>query len=64
MLGAGIDEELAQASDALARARLASEARQLLMPGEMGETFKAIALMRGDAPCPEAFQLQDLRHLL
>ena len=64
LLGAGIDEELAQASDALARARLASEARQLLMPGEMGETFKAIALMRGDAPCPEAFQLQDLRHLL
>jgi SAM-dependent MidA family methyltransferase len=44
--------------------RHASEARQLLMPGEMGEAFKAIALTRGfDAPLA-GFSVQDLRHLL
>jgi SAM-dependent MidA family methyltransferase len=44
--------------------RLASEARQLLMPGEMGEAFKAMALTRGfDAPL-SGFSVQDLRHSL
>jgi SAM-dependent MidA family methyltransferase len=44
--------------------RQASEARQLLMPGEMGEAFKAMALTRGlDAPLA-GFSVQDLRHLL
>ena len=41
-----------------------SEARQLLMPGEMGEAFKAIALARNvDSPL-RGFAVQDLRHLL
>jgi SAM-dependent MidA family methyltransferase len=44
--------------------RQASEARQLLMPGEMGEAFKAIALARDvDSPL-SGFSVQDLRHLL
>ena len=44
--------------------RQASEARQLLMPGEMGEAFKAMALTRAfDAPL-RGFSVQDLRHLL
>ena len=44
--------------------RQASEARQLLMPGEMGEAFKAIALARNvDAPL-RGFSVQDLRHSL
>jgi SAM-dependent MidA family methyltransferase len=44
--------------------RLASEARKLLMPGEMGEAFKAMALTRGvDAPA-SGFSVQDLRHSL
>jgi len=44
--------------------RLASEARQLLMPGEMGEAFKAMALTRNlDAPL-SGFSVQDLRHSL
>jgi SAM-dependent MidA family methyltransferase len=66
LLGAGIDAELARAGDALARARRASEARQLLLPGEMGETFKAMLLTRGDAPAlPQAaFAVQDLRRML
>ena len=65
LLGAGIDEELLRGSDALARARRASEARQLLLPGEMGETFKAMLLARGDAAAARAaFSVRDLRRLL
>lgn len=44
--------------------RLASEARKLLMPGEMGEAFKAMALTRAlDSPL-SGFSVQDLRHSL
>jgi SAM-dependent MidA family methyltransferase len=44
--------------------RQSSEARQLLMPGEMGEAFKAIALARNfDSPL-RGFSVQDLRHSL
>ena len=64
LLGAGIDAELAAAGNALDRARRASEARQLLMPGEMGEAFKAMALSRGLPDPPGAFRVQDLRRLL
>ena len=44
--------------------RLASEARQLLMPGEMGEVFKAMALTRGFDEPLAGFSVQDLRHTL
>jgi SAM-dependent MidA family methyltransferase len=45
-------------------ARLANEARQLMLPGEMGESFKAMAWTRGvDLPLA-GFSLQDLRHSL
>jgi SAM-dependent MidA family methyltransferase len=64
LLGTGIDELLAQADGAAAQARLAGEARRLLMPGEMGEAFKLLALGRGiDAPLA-AFRHQDLRDSL
>jgi len=44
--------------------RLAEEARRLMLPGEMGERFKAMAWLRGwDAPL-RGFALQDLRHSL
>ncbi len=64
LLGAGIDAELASASDALARAKRASEARQLLLPGEMGESFKAMLQTRGAVPALPGFSVQDLRRLL
>jgi SAM-dependent MidA family methyltransferase len=64
LLASGIDQELNQARDASAQARLAAQARELLMPGEMGETFKAMALTRGLAQPPSGFALQDLRRLL
>ena len=64
LLASGIEADVQAASDVRARARLGGEARQLLLPGEMGETFKALALTRGwDAPVP-GFALQDLRRLL
>jgi SAM-dependent MidA family methyltransferase len=64
LLGTGIDELLAQAGDAVEQARLAGEARRLLLPGEMGEAFKLLALGRGlDAPL-DAFRHQDLRDSL
>jgi SAM-dependent MidA family methyltransferase len=64
LLGTGIESLLA-ADSAVERARLASQARQLLLPGEMGEAFKALALTRGLGDLPLAgFGLQDLRRQL
>jgi len=61
LLGLGIEQELLAIADETGRIRGASEARQLLMPGEMGETFKAMALGRGwDHPL-QGFTIQDLR---
>jgi SAM-dependent MidA family methyltransferase len=64
LLGSGIDEFLGQAGDALAQARLAGEARRLLLPGEMGEAFKLLALGRGIEAPLECFKFQDLRDSL
>jgi SAM-dependent MidA family methyltransferase len=44
--------------------RLASEARQLMMPGEMGEVFKAMALTRNLNEPLSGFSVQDLRRSL
>jgi SAM-dependent MidA family methyltransferase len=64
LLGAGIDAELALAEDPVQHARLVTQARQLLLPGEMGETFKAIALRRHCEVPLQGFAVQDLRRLL
>lgn len=64
LLGLGIEGEIIAAPDQATQIRRASEARQLLMPNEMGERFKAIALGREfDAPLA-AFAHQDLRRTL
>jgi SAM-dependent MidA family methyltransferase len=66
LAGLKIDQEmqLAAAGDANHFARLANQARQLMMPGEMGERFKAMAWLRGlDLPL-SGFALLDLRHSL
>jgi SAM-dependent MidA family methyltransferase len=64
LLATGIEELVAAGADGAARARLAGEARRLLMPGEMGEVFKVMALTRViDQPLC-GFALQDLRRLL
>ena len=64
LLATGIEALVAEAVGTVERARRAGEARRLLMPGEMGESFKAMALTRDyDAPLG-GFALQDLRHSL
>jgi SAM-dependent MidA family methyltransferase len=64
LLALGIEGFVAAAGDDVRRARLAGEARRLMMPEEMGEVFKAMALSRDfDAPLA-GFSVQDLRHLL
>ena len=63
LLAAGLEALVAEA-DSAQRARLAGEARRLVLPEEMGEAFKFMALTRGyDSPL-SGFALQDLRHLL
>ena len=64
LIGTGLAELAAEADGTLERLARAGEARRLLMPEEMGEAFKVMALTRGvDAP-PEGFSLQDLRDRL
>ena len=64
LLALGLEALVAQADDTVQRARLAGEARRLIMPEEMGEAFKIMALTRGcDSPL-SGFALQDLRRLL
>jgi SAM-dependent MidA family methyltransferase len=66
LAGLGIDAEMrALAADHEGQfARLANQARQLMMPGEMGERFKAMAWTRGVNRTLSGFALQDLRHSL
>ena len=64
LLANGIEADVAAASSAVERARAASEARQLLLPGEMGESCKAIALSRDLDVSLRGFALQDLRRSL
>jgi SAM-dependent MidA family methyltransferase len=66
LAGLKIDQEMQAIAgdDANQFARLANQARQLMLPGEMGERFKAMAWLRGlDLPL-SGFSLQDLRHTL
>ena len=64
LLGTGVEQDLAESTDAVEHARLAGEARRLLLPGEMGEAFKVVALTRNYGAVLEGFALQDLRQSL
>ncbi|HEY3785582.1 MAG TPA: SAM-dependent methyltransferase [Steroidobacteraceae bacterium] len=61
LLGTGIEALTAAAADEVGRARLAGEARRLLLPGEMGEAVKAMALTRHLPISLDGFVHQDLR---
>jgi SAM-dependent MidA family methyltransferase len=66
LAGLGLDREMQTmaGSDSSRFARLAGQARRLMLPGEMGERFKAMAWLRGvDLPL-SGFAAQDLRHTL
>ena len=60
LLGTGI-EAMTMADDIATRVRLAGEARRLLMPGDMGESFKVMALCRNLELPLCGFAHQDLR---
>jgi SAM-dependent MidA family methyltransferase len=64
LLGNGIEPMISEPSDAAGRARLAGEARRLLLPGEMGESFKVMALCRNLRRPLRGFSFQDLRKSL
>lgn len=64
LLALGLETQVAQAEDAIQRATLAGEARRLVLPGEMGEAFKMMALTRAVPPPLAGFALQDLRDQL
>lgn len=64
LLANDIELEIAAATTTLQRARLASDARQLLLPDEMGEHFKVMALTRNIELPLRGFSHQDLRRLL
>jgi SAM-dependent MidA family methyltransferase len=62
LLGLGLPELVGEAAPGSAlHVRLAGEARRLLMPEEMGEAFKVMALARDFDARLSGFTLQDLR---
>ncbi len=66
LLGCGLDRQLKDhsATSADGGAAISAEARQLTLPGMMGEKFQVMGLGRGlDTPLC-GFSLQDLRHRL
>jgi SAM-dependent MidA family methyltransferase len=66
LAGLKVDEQMRALAgdDVHLLARLANQARRLMLPGEMGERFKAMVWLRGlDLPL-SGFALQDLRHTL
>lgn len=61
LLATGVEQLVAEVTETREHARLAGQARRLLLPGEMGEAFKAMALTRDCDLALEGFALQDLR---
>jgi SAM-dependent MidA family methyltransferase len=64
LLALGLERAVAAAPDTASRARLAGEARRLVMPEEMGEAFKVMALTRACETPLTGFTVQDLRRSL
>ncbi|MDR2216343.1 MAG: SAM-dependent methyltransferase, partial [Nevskiaceae bacterium] len=59
LLSLGLDAAVADSPDESTRVRRANQARQLVMPTQMGETFKAMALGRGVEGPLRGFALQN-----
>ena len=66
LIAAGLDRQLERIAiaDLKAQVQRAGQVRRLVMPGEMGETFKAMALTRGSVDPPSGFAGKDLRRVL
>lgn len=63
LLAGGLEQLLQTpaATDAREQAVVAAGLRTLLLPGEMGESVKVMALSRGGAAAPQALQGRDMR---
>ncbi len=66
LLDCGLESLLADAgpTDTAAYLQLAQQAKTLILPGEMGERFKCIALTRNIEQELPGFRMQDFRHRL
>jgi SAM-dependent MidA family methyltransferase len=66
LAGCGVDAEMRAlaANDEQRYARLANEARRLMLPGEMGERFKVMAWTRGFDEELTGFAVRDFLHTL
>jgi len=66
LLDCGLDDLLQQAgsTESMPYMQLAQQAKTLILPGEMGERFKCIALTRGMTSSVPGFRLQDYRNRL
>ena len=65
LLAAGIEERVERAAtDPQAQIAMAAGLRQLLLPGEMGEAIKVMALTRGRVGAPDGMFGRDLRSRL
>jgi SAM-dependent MidA family methyltransferase len=66
LLGCGLDEVLSEHAKAARDdgIELSDQARQLTLPGMMGEKFQVMGLGRGLTNPPRGFSLQDLRYRL
>jgi SAM-dependent MidA family methyltransferase len=70
LLAAGLDEQVALETESFVehapqkQIELAHALRQLVLPGEMGESVKVMALRKGDVPVPTAMSGRDMRSSL
>jgi len=64
LIGCGLHELLPPDADERSRAEFGREAKLLTLPGEMGERFKAMALLRGAAGALTGFGAADHRRRL
>ena len=64
LLHGGLDEEFERPADAAERVELSRQAKMLTLPGEMGEYFKCLGLMKGSVPPPPALVAADRTHTL
>lgn len=64
LIGSGLLELAQDAQDVRQQLEVAAQLKRLMMPGEMGELFKVLALGRGVADAGAGFALRDERYRL
>ena len=66
MMSGGLEQELADIASLPQKQQieLSAQVKMLTLPGQMGEHFKCLALRKGSAKSPSAFQFADRTHTL